>query len=386
MKKSSISTIKSLRILWSFLSIKRKRKVKKLLIIMIISALADLSSVGSIIPFLSIITNPDELWNNDSLQSTYSFFGFNSANDLLLPVTFLFGLTCLLSASIKSLNLWLSGKTAASIGVELSYFCFRNTLLQPYEVHLQNNTSSLVSSLILQLDRTVKALNGVLLLLTGAIISFFLLIALFILNWLIAISAVFFLGSIYFLLASSSKKRILDNSKLITLSDNSRVNILQEGLGGIREVIMDKTQNLYLKKYIKADNELRRSQAQNAFIAIFPRYAIEGLILISMSFCSYFLIKSNTEEASIYLIPLLGSIILCAQRLLPSMQLVYANWNGLRGLNESIYKVIEILNKPCHESINKLSPGGISEFKALRLKSISFGYNNSSKKCFQIFL
>ena len=30
------------------------------------------------------------------------------------------------------------------------------------------------------------------------------------------------------------------------------MNILQEGLGGIREVIMDKTQNLYLKKYIKA--------------------------------------------------------------------------------------------------------------------------------------
>ncbi len=380
MKKSSISTIKSLSILWSFLSIKSKRKVKKLLIIMIISALADLSSVGSIIPFLSLITEPEALWNSESLQSTYSFFGFNNSSDLLLPVTFLFGLTCLLSASIKSLNLWLSGKTAASIGVELSYFCFRNTLLQPYEVHLQNNTANVVSSLVIQLDRTVKALNSLLLLLTGAIISFFLLIALFILNWLIATIAIFILGSIYFLLASSSKKRILDNSKLITLSDNSRVNILQEGLGGIREVIMDKTQNLYLKKYIKADKELRRSQAQNAFIAVFPRYAIEGLILILTSFCSYFLIKINTQEASIYLIPILGSIILCAQRLLPSMQLVYANWNGLRGLNDSIYEVVEILNKQCNESIYKQSSRRRSKFKALKLKSVSFGYNNSSKK------
>ena len=142
--------------------------------------------------------------NTESIQITNSIFGFNNSSDLLLPVTFLFGLTCLLSASIKSLNLWLSGKTAASIGVELSYFCFRNTLLQPYEVHLQNNTANVVSSLVIQLDRTVKALNSLLLLLTVAIISFFLFIALFILNWLIATIAIFILEG-YFLFASSSK-------------------------------------------------------------------------------------------------------------------------------------------------------------------------------------
>ena len=159
MDKSSVGTINSLRVLWSYLSRKRKSQINLLLVFMLLSALAELTSIGSVIPLLTVVTNPEKVWNIEFLQSIYKFWGFKNPSDLLFPITLIFGLTCLLSASVKIINSWLSGKVAAFIGSDLSYVCYKNTLLQPYEIHIERNTSSIVSSLINQLDRTVKAIN-----------------------------------------------------------------------------------------------------------------------------------------------------------------------------------------------------------------------------------
>ena len=172
MDKSSFTTLKSLKTLWSYLSNRRKKHLKILIGLMLLSALADLSSIGSIIPFLTVITNPEKLWGINYLQKTYKVLGFNDPYDLLLPVTLLFGLTCLISASIRAINVWLAGRTSALIGSDLSYECYKNTLLQSYEIHIERNSSNVVSSLITQLDITVKAINNALILISGVIISF----------------------------------------------------------------------------------------------------------------------------------------------------------------------------------------------------------------------
>ena len=87
MDKSSINTLKSLKILWFYLSNIRRKQIKLLFLLMIITALVDLSSVGAIIPFLSIISNPEKLYNYKLLITIYKYLGFSSPNQILLPVT-----------------------------------------------------------------------------------------------------------------------------------------------------------------------------------------------------------------------------------------------------------------------------------------------------------
>ncbi len=377
MDKSSYTAIKSLGILWSYLSNRRKTQLKILLICMVVSAIAELSSVGSIIPLLSVITNPEKLWDIGFLQTTYKFLGFNKPSDLLLPVTILFAFTCLISAAIKAINVWLYGRTAALIGSDLSYICYRNTLLQSYEVHIGQNTSSVVSSLINQLDRTVKAINNALLLATGSIISLFLFITLSILNWEIALFSVVFLGGIYYLIAFFLKRKLYQNSKEITITDSRRVKALQEGLGGIREVIMGRTQSIYLNKYLASDIPNRKAIAQNRFISVFPRYALEAVALILLSFFAFFFNRKSYDNEA--LIPLLGSILLCAQRLLPSLQSVYSSWAGLKGFSNSILQVIEIINQPVYEKFEINRFKNLPQFNNLLLKSVTYSYENNSR-------
>ena len=378
MDKSSLATIQSLRKLWAYLSARRKRQIRILILFMLLSAMAELTSVGSVIPLLTVVTSPEKIWNIEFLQATYKFMGFRSPSDLLLPITLIFGLTCLLSASIKAMNTWLSCKIAAFIGSDLSYACYKNTLLQSYERHIERNTSSIVSSLINQLDITVKSINTALTLVTGSIISFFLIVTLISLNWLVATVAMTVLGSIYLLIAFFTKKKLSINSKLITLSDKGRIQSLQEGLGAIREVILGRTQTIYLKKYLESDKPIRQFIAQNRFIAIFPRYAIEAVALILMSIFAYFLARGNSNNQS--LIPLLGSIVLCSQRLLPSLQSVYTSWASLRGFGNSILEVMKILDQPIEETLETNVSKIKTKFETLNLKSVSFSYQNDARK------
>ena len=97
------------------------------------------------------------------------------------------------------------------------------------------------------------------------------------------LSAVSF-GAAYGIIAWVTRKKLVANS-LITADEQSRVvKALQEGLGAIRDVLLDGTQNVYVDIYGKAVVRLRRAGAENSFINQAPRFAMEtlGLVLISL--------------------------------------------------------------------------------------------------------
>ena len=68
------------------------------------------------------------------------------------------------------------------------------------------------------------------------------------------------------------KKKLFINSNIIISQDKERIKALQEGLGGIRDLIMEKTYNIYLDKYYSSDKSMRLALANNNFIGVFPRY------------------------------------------------------------------------------------------------------------------
>ena len=63
----------------------------------------------------------------------------------LLPATLAFAVSALLAALIRLMNLWLNGRLAAVVGSDLSCEAYRRTLYQPYRVHVQRNSSELIT-------------------------------------------------------------------------------------------------------------------------------------------------------------------------------------------------------------------------------------------------
>ena len=71
----------------------------------------------------------------------------------------------------------------------------------------------------------------------------------------------------------AARRNLRRNSQRISSEQTQVVKALQEGLGGIRDVLLDGTQPVYCDMYRRADRLLRRAQGNNIVISNSPRYS-----------------------------------------------------------------------------------------------------------------
>lgn len=371
MTPASIQPTRTLLLgIFSILSRRRRIQLGLLLVVMLASGVAELVSLGTVLPFLAVLTSPEQLWQKPLVQALALRAGFIGPAQLLLPATSAFVAAAVLAATVRLTNLWLNTRLAAAIGSDLSGEVYRRTLYQPYEVHVQRNSSTVINTITLQVGRTVGALNSVLILTTSLVVAAFLLSGLLLINWKVALAATALFGSAYILIINISRSNLSRNSRQITAASSQLVKAVQEGLGAIRDVLLDGSQPFYQEIYLKADRCQRQLQAKNDFLASFPRFVLEALGMAAIALLGLLLVGQKGGGGEV--IPLLGALALGAQRLLPALQRAYTGWASLRGFNADLAGVIELLKQPLPPMFRASAPLELNY--AIKLQGVRFRY------------
>ena len=352
------------------LSPRRKSQIAVLAFISVCSALAELVSLGSVLPFLAVLTEPERIWSASWVQQIAAFFGWVSPSQLLIPAAGAFGLAAVITASIRLFNLWLGGRLAAAIGSDLSCEAYRRTLFQPYAVHVQRNSSTVIDSVTGQIATTVAALNVVVITTTATLVSISLLFGLLLVDARVAIFSALVFGSSYLLIGFLSRKKLAANGKAINASRASVLKALQEGLGAIRDVLLDNTQGFYLEIYRESDRPMRRFAASNQFLTSFPRFSLEAIGLLVIAFLACMLVIQKGSGAAA--LPLLGAFALGAQRLLPALQQAYSGWSSLKAYNADLQGVKTMLEQSLPVVVKRMNP--LVFKRDIRFSEVSFRY------------
>ena len=205
---------------------------------------------------------------------------------------------------------------------------------------------------------------------TGVFVAVGLVVGLLLINWRIALSMTALFGCMYGLLAITARKELVHNSHKIAISASQQIKALQEGMGAIRDVLLEGIQDTYVEIYRQADRPQRMLIAKNQFLSNFPRFAVEALGLIAIALLGGLLvIQKRTDEA---VIPLLGSLALGAQRLIPALQQTYSSWSSLKNYQADLEAVLELLDQPT-PLIIKMT-GYYPMETSIRLELVSFKY------------
>ena len=123
---------------------------------------------------------------------------------------------------------------------------------------------------------------------------------LLLINWEVALGAAALFGSVYCLLALTANRELYSNSHRISMAAKQQIKALQEGLGAIRDVLLDGNQVTYLETYRQADWPQRQLQAKNQFLSAFPRYAVEALGLVAISVLGGLLVVKQGSGGSVF--------------------------------------------------------------------------------------
>jgi ATP-binding cassette, subfamily B, bacterial PglK len=361
-----------LRRLWDHLTARRKRQVALLAVLILLSAFAETVSLGAVLPFLGILTSPQRVLKFQIVVRLMHVWGIDSADQLVLPFALAFALTAVVAGAFRLLVLWISTRIAFATGADLSSDVYRRTLYQPYRVHVASNSSDVISGITVKVAETINTLTMLLLMLSSCVVLVCILLALFAIDPVVALVAIVGFGSCYVMITALARRRLRRDSQRIDHEQTQVVRALQEGLGGIRDVLLDGTQPVYCDIYRKADYGLRRAQGDIVFVSGSPRFVMEAMGMVLIAALAYGISRSAQGIAAA--LPVLGALAVGAQRLLPALQQVYSGWAGIVGSQASLAKVLELLDQPIAADALPTSQNALIFKKEVRFSEVRFRY------------
>lgn len=367
-----------LGLLWRKSNRKRKRQFVAFSALMIASSFAEAFSIASIIPFLSILTNPQNLHENLSIQKLSNIFSFTTNYSTIWMVTLSFVSVTIIAATFRLILLWANIRIVNSISSELSEDIYRRTLYQPYYIHLERNSSFIIDGIARKVSSlTNELLKPFLNMLTSGGIILSIALTLVLLNSYVSILSLIGFAFIYFSIILFAKEKLKRNSIRVAHESTRVIKALQEGLGGIRDVLIDGTQEVYCRIYSSADRPFRAAAGTNALINSSPRYLIEALGIVLIAVLAASLVDSESEFVDS--VPFLGALALGAQKALPLMQQFYAAWTTIKGSQASVAEAMMLLDQPMPQDLANYKNTTLDFIKKIELKNISFRYTSESK-------
>jgi ABC-type multidrug transport system fused ATPase/permease subunit len=329
--------------LLSHLSSRRRWQLVGLIVLMLIGALAEMATLGAVVPFLALLADAGMANKYPLLQTMLNWFGATQGN-VLFSAVILFSIIALGAALIRMLLMWSSMRFIYGLGADIGGEVYLRTLYQPYSWHVSRNSSEILAGI----DKVNVVVGGVLTpLMQGTValvMSFGVFAMLLAIDTPAALIAGIGFSMLYGVTTLTLRQQLVRDSKIISSNATHRVQAVQEGLGGIRDVLLDGTQPIYHKQFASVDYALRRAQASNAVIAASPRYVIEAAGMVLIVALAYWL--SSREGGLTSAIPVLGALAIGSQKLLPQMQLVYSSWSSISGCRSQLYDVLNLLSHP----------------------------------------
>ena len=351
--------------------INRKKELVGLIILILISSIADIISIGAIIPFLGLLTNPESVTSHPIIEKMFSSYAPLDNEIFLIYSSIIFIVLVLISGIVRLILLKKITNVSHMIGTDLSTNFYTKIIYSPYEEQIEKNSADAIAGLTAKINNTVSVVNSMISLIGNIFVFLSLSILIIFIDYKVAISSVAILGFGYLIVARRTRNKLVENSEVISLNTNKLVAILQESLGGIRDVVLDRLQYFFINKYRPIDKELRVAMCDNIYHGGSPKYIMETIGIVVIAGISIYLTLTLDDTSQV--IPILGAIALTAQRILPTMQQMFRAWANIMGHKSEIDYIVSVLNKPL-ENIDSCSD--VLFNKRIELKGISYSYNN----------
>jgi len=356
------------RVVLALLSPRRRWQLWLLLLLALVGAAAELATLGAVVPFLATLSG--------SGGTQIGVLPLPAALAAATPVqvTLLFVVVALVAAALRLALLRATASFTQGVGHELAVRLVERTLHQPYAYHVARNTSELLAGI----NKAAAVVSGVLRpLMDGAVASVLalaILAGLVALDWQLSLTAALAFAAAYLGVTRLASAQLVRNSRLIARSQTLRTQALQEGLGGIRDVLLDGSQPLHVGRFRRADDVLRQAAVTNGLWAETPRIGVEALGVAIIAALA--LAASQRAGGMAAALPSLGALALGAQRLLPLFQRLYSGWALVRGNIGTLEDVERLANAPLPAgTLVQGVPDRLPFRNTLTLQQVGFRYH-----------
>lgn len=375
--KNRRATISVIKRVYVNLPPKRRREVFILGLLMVVVSSVEVISISSIIPFLTILTAPEDSSNIIIFKPLIDLLNISSVSGLRLTFALSFIVLILVSGIFRALFTWRQIKIGMLMSIDISSEVYEKTLYLPYSEIIRKNSGEILAGAQKAKDMVGSIIQPALTLISAIFMLAVVMLALLAINPLVAVSTILGFGIIYYMITSLSRKLLNKNSAIYAKELGAVNRVIQEGIGGIRDVKIDQLERSYSTLYRMTLTKMQNAAASTLLLSQMPRFIIEMLGMIMLTILAYAMV--DQQGGVISAIPIVGFVALAAQRMLPVLQQAYAAYISIRGGVDSTLDVLEIIEKKTQKRHRDQDGARLCFETAIELKSVGFVYPNSNK-------
>jgi ABC-type multidrug transport system fused ATPase/permease subunit len=356
--------------LWKHITLKVRWQLFALLIFIILTSFFEYLSIGIIFPYLSILINPEKATNLYFLNVVMKKMEILSSKEIIYFITLIFIILIFFSTLLRILLNKIQTKVSFEIATDFASRTFNIILNQPYTIHINRNSSEVISALDKAGGLSAIILLPTLNIFSSAFILVTILLTLISLNPILILISILFFLLVYSIFIKLAKRKLEDNSFILSNESINVTKAIQESVGAIRNIILDDSKAYFLEKYKTSNTKLRSSAANISIISTIPRFFIEGLGMILIIILAFIL--SNGNEGIQNSLPLLGVLTFASQKILPLLQQIFNNWSNIKGGQSSFNDVLDFLDQSDKFYISEKN---INFENEIVFNNVSFRYN-----------
>ena len=361
-----------------------KRERKRLYMIfgaMSISGLIEVVGIASILPFLSLITNPALINDNRILNWLYTNLQFQSPNKFLIFIGFMVLLVLIVSNVVVVLTMWGVARYTSMRNYSISRNLLSKYLYQPYVFFLNKNTIELGKNILSEVAGVTAALVQLMQIISSGIKALFIFVMLIVVEPLLALSVMAILGIAYIFIYRIVKNKISDIGKRRFDANTELYKVVNEAFGGIKQLKLLGFEEVFINRYSKPSFEYAEVSATNQIVSRTPRYIMEVVAIGGIVSVVLFLLAFDRGFQDT--LPIIGLFAFAAYRIMPALQNIFASATALRYYIPALDVLFEDLSsfkgKSHTADYSKKESSSISLQKELKLEEITFSYTEARK-------
>jgi len=369
-----------------FLFVSPRIRVKIILLVGLtfLSAVLEVASIGSIIPFLAALLDPSMVVRllND-FSPSLATYAESEGIITVLSISIFFLLVVFSSFLVKILLSFYAIEVSNRSSVELGKILFGNIfLVSGYKYISSTNPTKIMTLLTSRVGAVSSIFFSGINAIVSTVITSAIVIFLFFLNKYIVMSILAALAVSYFLYAFFSKSFLVENSKTIVQSDAAVLKVIKETASNIRHVLLEGIWEVARGVYIKKYGKLLYATGINRFLQTLPKHVIEFVAMVTLAIVGVVFVEFGVVDSA-RLVTVLAAVALAAQRILPHTNQIFSFWTSLAGSFDSVSWVYENFSKNLSYSDNMYAEHVVT-FECIELLNLKYCHSDDENFCLSI--
>ena len=349
--------------------------------LVILMAIMEIVGVASIVPFMALVGDMDQLNQDSIFGKAYIASGINTEFKFVLMLGISVLMLLIIASTVSIFTIWRLTKFAHKTGAELGDRLYSYYLKKDWLFHASGNSSNLIKKIATEIPRTTQGIIVQLMQMNAKIVlAIFVIITVFFYDPKVALSGFLVFSLSYILLFSIVKIRLQNNGKILSEVYQSRFGLMNEGFGGIKDILLLGRDLDFIYRFKETGRKMAYSLGNNAALAQAPRYFIELVAFGSIILLVIYLFVSHNGDLGMIL-PSLTVYAVASVKILPAFQQIYSSIADIRA-NIAAFESIEpdLVDSMKIEEFKITSEKKIlSPKNKISIENVSFNYDKKEE-------